>query len=349
MEQQYKDRLLSRIISGVTYIEISGIEYLLKEPYFDIKYRSSLVYEKFVNELKFFNILDNEEILGFLVYRGLWNDSDEQELKVCETNIEKLKVGIFESFSKSKERELARKALRKTESLQLDLLGRRHGFDYISIDHIAQTLKLQYLLLRSLYDIGGERVCGEDCLDTSSPFLNTLMELYTKNQITSENYRELARDNTWQDYWCAAKRESSLFGKASIEYTLEQRLLVSWSRLYDNIRQSSHIPSEDVINDNDALDGWLIVEGRNRKTEQNKHMASDILEKHPHLKNAEEIYLMADTAEDAKIINDLNSPVAKFIKKQRLDMIAAQGHVPHVMLPDVQQRLVGEFTQKRRG
>ena len=37
--------------------------------------------------------------------------------------------------------------------------------------------------------------------------------------------------------------------------------------MYDNIQEAAETPSEDVINDDDVLDGWFIVQRKKREVE----------------------------------------------------------------------------------
>ena len=66
-----------------------------------------------------------------------------------------------------------------------------------------------------------------------------------------------------------------------------------WSSLYDNIQESPDCPSNEVINDDDMLDGWMIIQKRNR--EQAK-LQKDAENKFGNKKisNADEVFIVKD-------------------------------------------------------
>ena len=77
--------------------------------------------------------------------------------------------------------------------------------------------------------------------------------------------RELARSEPWKSIWSSSKNEGVLFGKRAIELSEEQKHLIMWSTMYDSIGESPDSPSDKIIADDDMLDGWLILQRRERE------------------------------------------------------------------------------------
>jgi len=82
-------------------------------------------------------------------------------------------------------------------------------------------------------------------------------------------------------------------------------------------------PDNDVINDDDMLDGWFIIQNKKREREKKENQFENSTS--DKIKNSDEVFVMSSsTKEDAKI-NDLNSPMSKQIKKQREAVINKKG------------------------
>ena len=144
--------------------------------------------------------------------------------------------------------------------------------------------------------------------------------------------------------WGASKTGIPLFDIPATHLTENQKVLINWSRLYDNIYENMDCPSEEVIRDDDALDGWLIVQHRKREKEKNRNeMESKLSDK---TRNAQEVFLVADSEEEMKKIYSLNDPAANRKRKQRLRKVDKDGDVDITEFSDVQQQLRMQATQE---
>jgi hypothetical protein len=105
--------------------------------------------------------------------------------------------------------------------------------------------------------------------------------------------------------------------------------------MYDNVSEHPDCPEEEVINDDDMLDGWMIYQ--KRKTEENnkEKNATSLTNKH---KNASEIFVVANK-EDAKEIKQLNSSDSLKKIQQRANIVSKNKEVNEFDLPDVQQSI----------
>ena len=74
--------------------------------------------------------------------------------------------------------------------------------------------------------------------------------------------------------------------------------------MYDNVYESSESPSEEVIDDDDLLDGWFIIQ---RKKQEKEKLQSEVanMTNNEKITNSEEVYIFTDSAEEAERINDL--------------------------------------------
>ena len=92
----------------------------------------------------------------------------------------------------------------------------------------------------------------------------------------------------WRGYWNADK--TNIFDKCTTELTDEQRALLNISRMYDNIYEHPECPDDKIIEDDDALDGWMILQKRKNDKDKKK---SQFDSSNPNLKNSGEVFVMS--------------------------------------------------------
>ena len=141
--------------------------------------------------------------------------------------------------------------------------------------------------------------------------------------------------------WAAGKKEGRIFDKLPIELSTEQKTLIGWSMMYDSIAESPDAPVDEIIEDDDALDGWLIVQSRKRKQGQQKSVAEELMGKHP---NAKDVFIKTDDADHAQKILELNDLDAQRIRSRRTQQIKEKGSVSYHKFDDVQRDLQDEIS-----
>ena len=106
--------------------------------------------------------------------------------------------------------------------------------------------------------------------------------------------------------------------------------------MYDNIYEHPECPSDSIVSDDDALDGWTIVQKRKHEKSKSQNSIDNI---NPNLKKAQEVFLMADNKEDIDNILSLNSPESLNRIKQKVATINAVGSIDDLNMPDTQLEL----------
>jgi hypothetical protein len=190
-------------------------------------------------------------------------------------------------------------------------------------------VKLQYLLARNVRDENGKSINIEEM---SMNVMSGLMNDYLKNKPKDTDLRALSRYGKWRMIWASGKNEGGIFGTPSSLLTDSQQSLIAWSKLYDNVNESMNAPSDEVIEDDDMLDGWIINEQNNRKN------SSNIDSKYN--KKGQEVYVVAETQEDADRVNRMNNRDGSFIKNQRMAVLQKSGVVNEENMPDSKQKMV---------
>ena len=102
---------------------------------------------------------------------------------------------------------------------------------------------------------------------------------------------------------------------------------------------------EDVINDDDCLDGWFIVQRREYESSKNKREMEKRLG-NSKIANSQEVYLMAGDSHTADKINNMNDVVGRGIIQNRNSQIENTGTMKHTQLSDVQQQIHAQRHQQ---
>lgn len=202
MDPQAKDYIVSRIRAGHVLIEFCGKQYIIREPSNTIKYRANIIYNQFCKETSSTPHLTREDIYFKLMDKNLWSIELEQELTTCVENIDKLKIGIYESQLRSHDRNVAKKALDATRNRHLELLVQKNIYDYLSIEYIQEHYKKCYLLYFSLCDMDCQFIhtslSNSDFVFTN---LDLLLDMYYRELCTEKEYREISRTDPWMTLW----------------------------------------------------------------------------------------------------------------------------------------------------
>ena len=101
---------------------------------------------------------------------------------------------------------------------------------------------------------------------SNSTILEEVVEKLDSDLISVEEFRELARNDPWRSIWHIGKE--ACLGMAIIDWTDDQKTLVTFSKMYDGAYQSMECPSDEVFEDDDMFDGWMIDQRRTREKEQ---------------------------------------------------------------------------------
>lgn len=318
MSQLNSEYSLYRILSGKLLLEYGGESYTLLPPSFDALCEASLLYDKTIKEARLLGALSEEDLVHHMVDHGLWSANEEGLLKSLPEQIDNIKVDMYNSHVKLQETSNKRKALKQVESQLENLLKKKNKYVLLTAEGIADFHKTCFLICCG---------CGLDY--DGSVNLSGLYYSYLNRLVSAADIRNLSQLSMWQQYWSTMKLGNHIFGPI---LTQEQQLLISWSKFYDNIYESAECPVSSVIEDNDLLDGWCIVQRRNKQQEEKKHTANNF-------GDAGEIFVQAEDARHAQRINDLNDAQAKIIRKQQEKTIQQRGSIEAQHMPDVQLEL----------
>lgn len=329
MEVYEREYYVSKIKAG--YTKIGDIKVYPPTP--DVEYNANEASMRVI--LSDNNLLDEAEAREYLISIGRWSQKEESEIPITEKHTDYWREQIYMSYVtfQSVTREKNRLHLRAAEKHLFSLLNKKAELESYTKVGIATYAKNLYIFSNSCYYLDGTPV------DWSNHDITNEMSKFYQSIIGAEEIREIARTSPWNSIWGIYKKGGNKLFLNDV-LSMEQQNIIQWSSLYDNVYESSECPSEEVINDNDALDGWLITQRKNREKDRN----TSAVEKAAG--NKGDAYIFAQTKEDAAKVQSLNSPVAMATMKSRLSQVEKHGILKEGDLADVRQRLMMEANRR---
>jgi hypothetical protein len=360
MNSMQKEIVIHRLLSGKTKIDIKGQCYIVALPLSFDYYMGQEIYQDTYHAALSEGILSAEDIVGFLLLQKLWDANEESRLDDLKAEIDKLKIRVYQAGVHTNQSLIARKLLKNCREEYKTLFYRRHQYDYATSEGLAGLARSHYLVGSTLCDRRGEKIWknGEFWEDGDDGLIDQIMIRLRDQQPDELVLRDIARTEPWRTYWISSNKQP--FSGAAGDLSEEQRSLIMWSKMYDSIYEHPERPSDDVIQDNDMLDGWLLLEQQERKEKQQQQVAERQITENKRIAGSQHVFLMTNeiytehgrdahlkSLEEVKAITDsLNTPAAKMIKQERFAVIKAAGEIEGAHLPDVQRDLRMQANQR---
>ncbi len=332
MKQHEREYFISRIRSGILFIKEPGISLKIVTPTILEEYQINETYnQSYVNAIND-GIKTEKEITEWMIEKELWTDDDENKLNGIKKDIDKLKIEIFNSRNNHSLVQKIRLYLREAEKHLIKQINKKNLFyentceSIASLDRSFHYLKLCTYLNDKLYDF-------------ELYSLEYILHKYYSLMLPEPQLRELARNEPWKTLWILnGSNVFKLFDNFERQLSIDQRNLLIWSKMYDNIQESVDCPSEDVINDDDMLDGWFLLQ-KNKRDKEKAQREFEETNTNSKIKNADEVFIMANSKEDFARIDNMNDIHQKMIKKQRFETIKKKGEASQLDFQDEKLKL----------
>lgn len=331
MDLKKREALLARVLAGYLRCRIDGEVILVKNPTLDVKYEAEDIYNEALVDSYYKGMMNDDELLIHLMNIEHWTLKDEEELLKLQPNIEDLKVKLYQSSFKSETRRQTKEDLKTLKDRLDTLYSKRHSLDHTTSSGYAQLARIRFMIANSLFDVNGRQIL----LDKDGTKLDRVIEAVSEHRIGEPQYRELARTEPWRPYWAIGKGD---IGIAPIYMSEEQKTLCSWSKVYDSVYENPQFPGDNVVEDDDCLDGWFILQRRKRE-QNNLAQEADELISNEKIKNSKEVFIVVENEEDAKKVEQLNTNYAKMIKQQKEKAIANKNEVLEQHMPFFQSEM----------
>ena len=340
--------LLYRIFTGKLFFYYKNEKYELASPSVQIRYEAQLLYNNIINDEKYNDWLREENLERILISLGLWTMDTKTIIKSLEKKIDDTKVSLYNDRNLKDKTKINRKNLENYTKQLYSIFNKKSEMYSHTLEGYASSLKNEYIICKTLYK-DGDRVFVEDSKNNQNSYtlFNNIVNEINNHVIEGSSFKMLGRNNIWRMYWNCNK--NNVFPGCVSDWTFDQRTLVSISKMYDNVYDHPECPEDVVVEDDDMLDGWMIIQRRKIENQKKQHKLDSL---NPKLQKAQEVFLIADNQEEASDIIGMNSPESLIKLKQRQEHLARVGSSSHLEMPDVQMdlraRSVDMARQQRR-
>lgn len=336
------DILLSRIVFGSTLVRIRNKQYVYRKASKEINYKADLLYEETLQDHIYDGWLTQDKTVYVLMENGLWSNQHDTIVKELEKKLDSVKVLLFENFMFSKKKQNYSNQLKSIKKQLDQYYTVKHSLDQNTIEAYASRIRNEYLIMSCLYNANNTRKIFTANKKNDSDFLNDCANEIAKTIPNVDTLKELVKSDIWKSYWNASGK-SCVFGNDASDYTDEQRVLINLSRMYDSVYEHPDCPNDEIIMDNDALDGWMIVQKQKREKEKKTQTITGTGGK---ANNAAEVFVMATDKEEAQEIFDLNTQEArKTLQEKQKVVLSSDKPIDDILLPDVQRDLQMKINQ----
>lgn len=333
MDDIYYERILNRIIQGRLRLKLGDLVLFIYEPDADILEESFEIYEDAYERAYFDGVYIDREIKEVLVNNDLWTPFDDREADEIQKEIENRKVDAFKAFFRPKELKTIKGSIKRMERDFLKLKQKKIQFDYLTCSGVANFARKSWILSKTTKNLDGSD------FDFVKYSISSILEFYSDKEITPKDFRKVARLDSWRSMWNSSKDRGNVFDKPSCFLDKNQLSLVSYSQMYDNVYESMEKPDDKIIEDDDCLDGWFIVQRRKHEQDRKERETENLLS-NSKIANSQEVFLTARSQEEAQNIYDMNSSSSRKVLRERQEFLKNQKeqNVHFKNLPDVVQQ-----------
>lgn len=336
------ENILYRIISTETIFDYCDEEYILKAPSAEIRYRASILYNSVITEEKYHNWIREENIEKIMIVSEIWTANTNNLIKELYKKLDDLKVNLFKAWMMPSQQKPIRKSIDGVKKELNKILATKYNFYNHTLEGYSNSIKNEYIMCQTLYK--NDKLVFDFNNKTGLKYYrdyDNLVQLAEKTSIGLGEIKTLARSPIWKSYWLGNK-SYSIFNGAVCDWTEDQRTLFKISQMYDNIQEHPECPEDIVIQDDDMLDGWIVVQQREQsKLKKQKSLESS----NSKLKNASEVFLFPKTQEEFSDVINLNSTESKLAIKEKMGFIAKRGSAEEYELPDVKRDISEKISQ----
>lgn len=311
--------LLYRILLGYYNITFNNLDCVVYYPSLNIKYKAEQLYLKVLDDHKFdTEWLSDIQLQILLEKNNIWNNEKDNYLKNQQNLLDKTKIELYKDFSNQQLKNKHKKLISSINSIVNNLITEKTSLDYLTLDFFASTIKHEYILMNTTYY--NERLLLKD--NDDHKLVQDLSYEILKHQINMTTLKQIARSDLWKSYYS----ENVMYPNGTLETNDDYRNLINLSKMYDSIKQHPEAPTEEVTNDDDALDGWLLLQKEKATKDKRKNQVLDRIRGNK-IKDAKELFVITQDQKEAEEIFGLNDPKTMKDIRASIDMAKQKGKV----------------------
>jgi hypothetical protein len=288
--------LINRLLSGIVIFKLKGKYVKVKPARVEDKAFADFYAQEVYQEALLDGMLTNAEVTQLLMERGWWTEENNTNLQTLTKNLEQMKLDYYVNFFKEDTKQYIKGAVERQVKKINKLYETKQLFFDITCEYLRDFARTVVLTEKLCVFEDGELVVN------SIPS-NEVVNAVLKEGLGEETIRNMAKSYKWRSYW-NAKDCTPVFEDKACNLNDEQLSLIGWSRYYDSVYESMDRPSDEVIADNLALDGWSISQDRKRKEEEKKAEGEKLLS--DNMQNAGEVFVPVKSQREQDSVLALN-------------------------------------------
>lgn len=296
------------------------------------------IHKKATEEAKKIGVFTEFELRSRLKIKNIWDEKSEEYIDAALNRIKELEDTLAECKKGDRKYRITTNLLKSHRKTIEEELRRKAELFYVTAEQYADEIKNRAVVFCCTYD-EFENKYWESWADFEKEkdlvlIGNIAEELNRLPSYDTKEIRKIARSVDWRYMWAAAKGNiQALFGMSVGEFNIEQKNLVYWSQVYDSVYEAYERPSEDIINDDEALDEWFEEQSKKSKRERldkagetGKIKVSEEVRRHGEVFIITNPYInqSAPTNED---VENLNSSFVREFKRSEQDRIKQKGMI----------------------
>lgn len=285
------------------------------------------------------DVLSEKQASVILKNKKLWSEREDKLLDSLQDEMLAANQELARAEFKSNEKQ---KIITKIKGLKqrISRLERnKHSLRGTTQEDVLSEFRYRYYVFLLTENLAGERVWTdfEEFQKVSDKLIKKIVHAtFTADELTEASIREVARNEPWRSIWVSAGKVGNLFSSAQSEMTDYQRILVSWSLIYDSAYESMEPPSDDIVDDDTRFDLWLENRSKERKAKRDKDQAEKVIQKSG---KYSDVAIPVDSVEDAQRVYNLNDPTIKGRIASQQKFIQEKGEASELELPGVKRDL----------
>lgn len=296
---------LNQVLSGKFLVKMRDDVLIINQPDATVRYLADFFADEVYEDAFKEGVYVHEELEHIIIQNGWWTQDKEDELTQIPKDLEQMKVDYFNNFIRDDTKSLIKKGIRKKESRFEELTQEKYQFFNYTCESLRSQAYTTEVLKRCTFYENGDRIS----LDNIS--IHALYQKYNAAQLSDDDIREISKSPQWRMIWNAAKDGHQLFPLPACDLTASQKTLISWTRMYDSIYESMETPAEAVIEDDIAIDGWFIVQRRQREDDRKENEKNKLPE-------TEEVFVMVNSQKEADHVYNMNTEQGKRLHNTKL-------------------------------
>jgi hypothetical protein len=342
-ESRNTEKLVHRILSGKLIFFLDSNYYELRKSSLDIKMEADFLYSStYEDNLYNENFWLAEDIDNLLIELNILYYDSKKILQKIEKSLENAKIDLFKNYFDITKRSKIKTRISNLKNDIENIYSKQHSLDFLTLENYCDNIRHEFIISNTLYNKSNDLVFKKNNIDYVN--FNNIISVISKNMIDVTTYKMIARCDYWKNYW--SNNKTNVIDSPIRDWSEEQKSLINISCMYDKIYEHPECPQDDIINDDDALDGWMMFQKQKNDLQKKEKGVDSMLS--GKIKNSSEIFLMAGNKDQAEDILGLNAQDSLGIIKTKVDTVMSKGRVRDGELPDVKQRIMQQLQSKGR-